>query len=102
MKSEDAERFTTGQMSKARRIKNVFSFDLKVFRQLHNWISGGRLFHTTGAHMLKERLAYTVLVLGTAINERVNDLSDILDAVTRLEIRLLKYAGVAVRRMVSL
>jgi len=35
------------------------SFDLKVFRHLldiHNWISGVRLFHTTGAHTLKERL----------------------------------------------
>jgi len=46
----------TGQMSKARRNKNVFSFDLKVFRQLHSWIFGVRPFHTTGAHTLKERL----------------------------------------------
>jgi len=50
------------------------------------------LFHTTGAHTLKERLAYTMLVLGTAIKERVDKLSDILDAVTRLEMRLFKYA----------
>jgi len=45
---------------------------------------------------LKERLAHTVLVLGTAIKERVDDLSDILDAVTRLEMRLFRYAGVPV------
>jgi len=77
-------RFAIGRMLKARRNKNVLSFDLKVFRQLQNWISGGRLFHTTEAHTLKERLAHTVLVLGTAIRERVDDLSDILDAVTRL------------------
>jgi len=37
-----------------------------------------------------------VLVLGTAIRERVDDLSDILNAVTRLEMRLFKYAGVSV------
>jgi len=95
------KRFATGQMSKARRNKNVFSFDLKAFRQLHNWISGGRLFHSTGAHTLKERLAHTVLVLGTAIKERVDDQSDILDAVTRLEMRLFKYAGVAVSRTLN-
>jgi len=35
--------FATGQMLKARGNKNVLSFDLKVFRQLHNLISGGRL-----------------------------------------------------------
>jgi len=40
MKSEDAEALCDRSMSKARRNKNVFSFDLKVFRQLHNWISG--------------------------------------------------------------
>jgi len=32
----------------------------------------------TGSHTLKERLAHTVLALGTAIKERVDDLSDIL------------------------
>jgi len=52
--------------------------------------------NTTGAHTLKELLAHTVLVLGTAIRERVNDLCDIQDAVTRLEMKLFKYAGVAV------
>jgi len=95
-------RFATGQMSKARPNKNVFSFDLKVFRLLHNWISGGWLFHTTGANILKERLAHTVIVLGTAIKERVNELRDILDAVTRLEMRLFKYAGIAVSRTFNL
>jgi len=59
------------------------------------------LFHTTGAHTLKERLAHIVLVLGTAIKERVDDLSDILDAVTRLVMRLFKYAGVAVSRTLN-
>jgi len=54
-------------------------------------MSGGRLFQTTGAHTLKERLAHTVLVL-TAIKERVDDLSDTLDAVMRLEMRLFKEA----------
>jgi len=52
----------------------------------------------TGAHTLKERLAHTVLVLATAIKPRFNDLSDILDAVTLLEMRLFKYAGLAVSR----
>jgi len=52
----------------------------------------------TEVHTLKERLEPTVLVLGTAIKERVDDLSDILDAVTQLEMRLFKYAGVAVSR----
>ena len=39
-----------------------------------------------------------MLVLGTVIKERVDDLSDIRVAVTRLEMRLFKYAGVAVCR----
>jgi len=56
-------RFATGQMSKVRQNKNVFNFYLKVFRLLHNWISGGGLFHTTGAHTLKVRRVHTVLVL---------------------------------------
>jgi len=60
------------------------------------------MFHTTGAHTLKERLAHTVLVLGTAIMERVDDLSDILDAVTRLEMRLFKYAGVSVSHTLNI
>jgi len=42
------------------------------------------------------QLAHTVLVLGTAIRERVDDLSDILDVVTRLTMRLFQYVGVAV------
>jgi len=62
-------------------------------------MSGGRLFRATGAHTLKERLAHRVLVLGTAIKERVDDLSDILDAVTRLEMRLFKYAGIRQRHI---
>ena len=41
-------------------------------------MSGGTLFQTTGAQTLKERLTLTVFVLGTAIKERVDDLSDIL------------------------
>jgi len=48
--------------------------------------------------MLKERLEHTVLVFGTAIKERVDDLSDVLDALTRLEMRLFKYGGVAMSR----
>jgi len=64
------------------------------------------MFHTTGAHKLKERAAsahtHTVLVLGTAISERVDDLSDILDAVTWLEMRLFKYAGVTVSHTLNL
>jgi len=99
--NEDLRQRHEVQMLKARRNKNVLSFDLKVFRQLRDWISGERLFHTTGAHTLKERLAHTVLVLGTAIRERVDDLSDILDAVTRLEMRLFKYAGVSVSRTLN-
>jgi len=51
---------------------------------------------------VKERLTHTVLVLGTAVKERVDDLSDILDAVTRLEMRLFKYAGVSVSRTLNL
>ena len=47
-------------------------------------MSDGRLFQTTGAQMLKERLAHTLLVLETAIKERVDDLSDIRVPVTRL------------------
>ena len=47
-------------------------------------MSGGRLFQTTGAQTLKELLAHTVFVLGTAIKERVDDLSDIQVPVTRL------------------
>jgi len=42
-----------------------------------------------------------VLVVGTAIKERVDDLSNILDAVTRIEMRLFKYAGVAVSRTLN-
>jgi len=58
-------------------ISSIAYPNLTVFRQLDNWISGGKLFHTTGAHTLKERLAHTVLVLiGTAIKERVDDLSN--------------------------
>jgi len=34
-----------------------------------------------------------MLVLGTAIKEQVDDLSNILDAVTQLELRLFKYVG---------
>jgi len=51
--------------------------------------------------MLKERFAHTVLVLGTAIKERADDQIDILDAVTRLEMRLFKYTGVAVSRTLN-
>jgi len=69
----------TGQMLKAPRNIKCLKFRFKSFR--HNLIPGGRLFHTTGAHTLKERLAHTVLVLGNAIRERVDDLSDILDVV---------------------
>jgi len=43
----------------------------------------------------------TALVLGTAIKEQVDDLSDILDAVTQLEMRLFKYAGVTVSRTLN-
>ena len=48
-------------------------------------MSGSRLFQTTGAQTLKEQPAHTVSVLGTAIKERVDDLSDIRVPVTRLE-----------------
>jgi len=58
-------------------------------------------FHTTGARTLKERLAHTVLVLGTAINEQVDDMSDVLDAVTRLEMRLFEYDGDAMNRTLN-
>jgi len=93
-------RFVTGQILKARRNKNILSFDFKVsdsyiiefpaqdcsIRREHTrWKSDSR----------------TLLVLGTAIRERVDDLSDILDAVTRLEMRLFKYAAVAGSRTLN-
>ena len=58
-------------------------------------MSGGGLFQVTGTQTLKERLAHTVFVFGTAIKERVDDLSDIRVPVTRFEMRLFKYSGVA-------
>ena len=64
-------------------------------------MSGGRLFHTTEAHTLKEQPVQTVLVLGTAIKERVDDLSDIRVLLTQLEMRLFKYSGVAVSRTLN-
>ena len=39
-------------------------------------MSDGRLFHTSGAHTLKERLENSVLVLGNVIKDRVDDLSE--------------------------
>jgi len=54
--------FETGQMSKARRNINVFSFDLKVVDS-YTIEHPAEDFHMTGAHTLKERLALTVLVL---------------------------------------
>jgi hypothetical protein len=64
-------------------------------------MSDGRLFYTTGAHRLKERLAHTVLVLGTVIKERDDDLSDIRVPETGLEVRLLKYGGIALSRTLN-
>ena len=64
-------------------------------------MSGGRLFQMTGAQTLKERRAHTVFVLGTAIKERVDDHSDIRVPVIQFEMRLFKYAGVAMSRTLN-
>ena len=42
-----------------------------------------------------------MFVLGTAIKERVDDLSDIRVPVTQFEIRLFKYSGVAMSRTLN-
>ena len=47
---------------------------------------GGKPFQTTGA----QTAAHAVFVLGAAIKERIDDLSDLRVSGTRLEIRLFK------------
>ena len=50
----------------------------------------GKLFHTTGAHTLKARLAMTILVGGTLNSVRDADHNDILVLIMRGKISLLK------------